>query len=212
MTLMHMYAAMPGSPVTWTDASITATQTAIPVADISVFPAAPNTATIVDAFRMVSETVQYNGIIGNTLTGCTRGFGGTTAQRWEAGRLIARRITARDHETFISNIVALRESLNAIKVTNKSSNSVTDKGHTHAIKSSSLAGKGLIGSDENTLAMGTPITLTATTKNDVSDEGHSHSVEGFITPEQLNAVLNGLDTGNSSGMTASFIGNNLTFT
>jgi len=211
-----MYAAMPGSPVTWTDASITATQTTIPVANISVFPSAPNTATIVDAFRMVSETVRYNGISGNTLTGCTRGFGGTTARSWEVGRLIARRITARDHEAFITNIVALRKSLNAIEVTNKSSNSVTDEGHTHAIKSSSLAGKGLIGSDENTLAIGTPMTLTATTQNDVTDESHSHSVEGFITPEQLKAALNGLgnglDTGNSSGMTASFIGNNLTFT
>ena len=103
--MQTMYPAKVNSPTTQLASSITATQTSIPVQDVSVLPAAPNLATIgrdVDA-----ETILYTGVdtVNNTITGVTRGFQGT-ARAWSAGEQIGRFYTAYDHDTFIANIQA----------------------------------------------------------------------------------------------------------
>jgi hypothetical protein len=80
----------------------------ITVTNISVFPAAPNLATIgVDS---AAETILYTGISGSDLTGVTRGFQGTAAS-WAIGATIARYFTAYDHDTVNQNVETLNKSL-----------------------------------------------------------------------------------------------------
>lgn len=76
----------------------------ITVTDISVFPTAPNLATLgVDSS---AETILYTGISGDDLTGVTRGFQGTISA-WAASTKIARYFTAYDHDTVNGNVTTL---------------------------------------------------------------------------------------------------------
>lgn len=105
MALTTMYEGKNNSPQTDLSAAITATDTTIPVSNASVFPAAPNLATIGNNEN--AEVIRYNDISGNTLAGCERGFSGTTASVWDTGTLISREITKYDLDTMKSNIETL---------------------------------------------------------------------------------------------------------
>lgn len=102
MALTPMYEGKNNSPQTDIAAAITAVDTTILVSDISVFPAAPNLATIGNEEN--AEVIRYNGISENTLTGIERGFGGTIAKPWESGTVISRQITKYDIDTIQDNI------------------------------------------------------------------------------------------------------------
>ncbi|WP_155990542.1 hypothetical protein [Paenibacillus graminis] len=70
--------------------------------DASKLPPAPNLFTI--GTDEGCETILYTGKTGNNLTGCTRGFDGTTAKAWVIGSKVARYYTAADHNAFKANI------------------------------------------------------------------------------------------------------------
>lgn len=102
MALSTMYTGKNNSPQTDITAAIQASDTVIAVSDILAFPDAPNLATI--GTDENAEVIRYNGISGSTLTGCERGFGGTTASQWDAGTVISRQITKYDIDTLQGNI------------------------------------------------------------------------------------------------------------
>lgn len=105
MAISPMYDGMNNSPQTGLSAAITSSDQVVPVTNISVFPAAPNLATL--GAEEDAEVIRYNGIEGSTLTGCERGFGGTSAKAWEAGTVISRQITKYDLDILKTNINAL---------------------------------------------------------------------------------------------------------
>ena len=105
MTLQAMYGGINNSPQTKLTANISATATTIPVGNASNLPPAPNIATI--GLEENGELVLYNGISGNSLTGCIRGFGGTLAQIWLENEPVYRAYTSVDHDRIIQNIQAL---------------------------------------------------------------------------------------------------------
>lgn len=105
MALTTMYEGMNNSPQTDITAAITASDTVIPVSSVSVFPAAPNLATL--GTDENAEVIRYNGISGSTLTGCERGFGGSTASPWTTGTVISRQITKYDLDTLRGNVLDL---------------------------------------------------------------------------------------------------------
>ncbi len=103
--LQTMYPAVNNSPQVTLTGSITATAAQIPLSSVTALPAAPGLVTI--GVDDDAELIRYNGIGGNTLTGCERGFSGTTARVWEAGEAVYRAFTAYDHDAFKANIEAL---------------------------------------------------------------------------------------------------------
>jgi hypothetical protein len=109
MALQTMYPAIANSPGTELSAAITATATTITVVNGAALPAAPNVCTI--GVDETAETVLYAAKSGNTLTGVTRGHGGTTAKAWASASKVARYFTAYDHDTFRANILDLIDFL-----------------------------------------------------------------------------------------------------
>lgn len=106
MALTPMYDGKSNSPKTTLSAAITANDTTIPVTLASVFPTAPNFATIGNDEN--AEVIFYTGISGNSLTGCTRGYNSeTTASGWDAGTEISRQITKYDFDAIKRNILDL---------------------------------------------------------------------------------------------------------
>ena len=105
MALTTMYEGKNNSPQTALSANITADDSVIPVSDISVFPSAPNLATIGNDDN--AEVIRYTGISGSTLTNCERGFGGTTKKSWDAETVISRQITKYDFDAIQGNITEL---------------------------------------------------------------------------------------------------------
>ncbi|WP_339308817.1 hypothetical protein NSS98_21115 [Paenibacillus sp. FSL E2-0274] len=105
MAQQTMYSAIANSPGTELSAAITAAVTTIPVVTGSVLPEGPNIITI--GVDETSETVLYTSKSGNSLIGCTRGFGGTTPKAWAIGSKVARYYTAYDHEAFRKNLTDL---------------------------------------------------------------------------------------------------------
>lgn len=104
-----MYPAITNSPGTELSGALTAAAVTVAVTDASKLPAAPNVCTI--GTDEGSETILFTGKTGNTLTGCTRGFDGTTSRAWVAGSKVARYFTAYDHNTFRANILDLIDFL-----------------------------------------------------------------------------------------------------
>lgn len=102
MALETMYEGLPFSPQTTLTNAISEAETVIPVADVSVFPDAPNYATIAGNDGD-GETILYTAKTGSALSGCTRGVEGT-AKRWDSGEIISRNWTAKDYESLIANI------------------------------------------------------------------------------------------------------------
>lgn len=113
MALETMYEGLPFSPQTTLTNAISAAETVIPVADVSVFPDAPNYATIAGNDGD-GETILYTAKTGSGLSGCTRGVEGT-AKRWDVGEIISRNWTAKDHGVLIANLKALETLLSDIQ-------------------------------------------------------------------------------------------------
>lgn len=113
MALETMYEGLPFSPQTTLTNAISEAETVIPVADVSVFPDAPNYATIAGNDGD-GETILYTAKTGNALSGCTRGVEGT-AKRWDSGEIISRNWTAKDHNVLIANLKALEQLLTNIQ-------------------------------------------------------------------------------------------------
>lgn len=100
-----MYAGVNNSPQTTLTSEITAAAQEIPVLSVAGFPAAPNLATI--GTDENAEIIRYNGISGSSLTGCERGFHGTTAKVWPADTLIYRAFSLYDYEALRGNVTQL---------------------------------------------------------------------------------------------------------
>lgn len=113
MALETMYEGLPFSPQTTLTTAISEAETVIPVADVSVFPDAPNYATIAGNDGD-GETILYTAKTGSGLSGCTRGVEGT-AKRWDGGEIISRNWTAKDHNALIANLKALERLLTNIQ-------------------------------------------------------------------------------------------------
>lgn len=113
MALETMYEGLPFSPQTTLTNAISEAETVIPVADVSVFPDAPNYATIAGNDGD-GETILYTAKTGSSLSGCTRGVEGT-AKRWDSGEIISRNWTAKDHNALIANLKALDQLLKNIQ-------------------------------------------------------------------------------------------------
>ena len=118
MALETMYEGLPFSPQTTLTSAIGASEQVIPVADVSVFPDAPNYATIAGSDGD-GETILYTAKTGSALSGCTRGVEGT-AKRWDSGEIISRNWTAKDHNVLIQNIIALDEKTDDLPASNVS--------------------------------------------------------------------------------------------
>ncbi len=101
-----MYKGVNNSPETVLKSAISADATTIPLQSIAGLPAAPNLATI--GTDDDAEVVLYTTISGQSLVGCTRGFGGTEPKAWQSGETVARCYTKYDHDTFIENILELQ--------------------------------------------------------------------------------------------------------
>ena len=112
MALETMYEGLPFSPQTTLTNAISESETVVPVADVSVFPDAPNYATIAGNDGD-GETILYTAKTGSGLSGCTRGVEGT-AKRWDGGEIISRNWTAKDHGVLIANLKALEQLLTNI--------------------------------------------------------------------------------------------------
>lgn len=102
-----MYTGLAFSPQAQLANPISASDTIIPVNDISLFPEGPNYATISGADGY-GETILYTTTTGNSLSGCVRGVEGE-AKAWDAGEAISRNWTAVDHDSLISNINELNQ-------------------------------------------------------------------------------------------------------
>lgn len=99
--MQKMYSGIPFSPMTTLINNIGAADTVIEVYDISVFPIAPNYATI--GTDENAETILYNAIAGNALSGCIRGIEGM-ARTWNSDTPVSRNFTNADYETIAANI------------------------------------------------------------------------------------------------------------
>lgn len=102
MSRLTMYPAVNNSPQTSLAASLSASATSVSLLDASVLPDAPNLCTV--GTGEDAEVILYTAKIGNVLSGCTRGFYGTTAKAWSAITSVYRGFTAYDHDSFRGNI------------------------------------------------------------------------------------------------------------
>lgn len=102
MSKITMYEGINNSPQTTLTAQITAAAQTIPVASTAALPAAPNLATIGTGDD--AEVIQYNGAEDGVLTGCVRGFNGTTAKVWAAETVVFRGFTLSDYDALRGNI------------------------------------------------------------------------------------------------------------
>ena len=108
-----MYEGLAFSPQTTLADNISVSASVIPVSDVSVFPAAPNYATIAGNDGD-GETILYTAKTASALSGCIRGVEGT-AKRWGSGEIISRNWTAKDHNALIANLKALDQLLKNIQ-------------------------------------------------------------------------------------------------
>ncbi|MFA6335501.1 MAG: hypothetical protein WCX48_08090 [Bacteroidales bacterium] len=110
MAQITMYPAIVNSPNTTLTAGISESDTTIPVTELGVFPAAPNTATI--GTGVLAETIYYAGKSAATgagnLTSVTREWNKTgtygAKKAWLSGEVIGREFTAYDLDTAKANI------------------------------------------------------------------------------------------------------------
>lgn len=99
--MSKLYPGIPFSPPAILMDNVGAADTIIKVSDVSLFPDAPNYATI--GTDENGETILYTAKTADSLSGCQRGVEGT-AKVWAAGELIARNFTAADHADLIAAI------------------------------------------------------------------------------------------------------------
>ena len=112
MELKEMFPAKNSSPATALAVNITASTTSITVSDASVFPAAPNLAVI--GTGIAAETIRYNAITDNVLSGVTRGINGTTAAAWPQSTPIGRNFTSYDQDAIQENIETLNHGVSEV--------------------------------------------------------------------------------------------------
>lgn len=105
-----LYPGIPFSPQTELTDAVSAGDTVIPVADVSVFPAAPNYATL--GIDEDGETVLYTSKSESALSGCTRGVEGS-ARPWPRSTVIGRNFTAIDLNSLQNNLIELDAGLDA---------------------------------------------------------------------------------------------------
>ena len=105
--LTTMYPAQTNSPYTTTLGEISATDTAVVVADASVLPSQLPFLLTLGYDKSASETVLVTAVSGNTLT-ITRGVDGN-ALLWVAGTKAARVFAAKDLNDVQSNLRLLNE-------------------------------------------------------------------------------------------------------
>ncbi len=98
-----LYQGIAFSPQAALTGNIGAADTIIPVSDVSAFPDAPNLATI--GTDEGGETVLYTAKTDAALSGCQRGIEGA-ARAWNAGEVIGRNFTAKDHNDLIGAVDA----------------------------------------------------------------------------------------------------------
>ena len=104
-----MYPAQPNSPYTTILGEISASDTAVVVADASVLPSTLPFLMTLGFDKSASETVLVTAVDENTLT-ITRGVDGN-ALLWVAGTKCARIFTAKDLNDVQSNILALKNAV-----------------------------------------------------------------------------------------------------
>lgn len=109
-----LYPGIPFSPQTTLSDGVGAADTIIRVADVSVFPPAPNLATI--GTDEDGETIQYAAKTDTALSGCVRGVEGA-ARTWAKGEAIGRNFTAKDHADLIASVQDARKTARASSVT-----------------------------------------------------------------------------------------------
>ena len=104
-----MFDAQADSPDFTLALDISDSDTSIEFLDLSDLLPAPNLITIrTDNSDLTPETIYYpTDPTGNTLSGVTRGYGGTVAKAFLAGALACRANTAEDHRLFKANILDL---------------------------------------------------------------------------------------------------------
>lgn len=100
--MQTMYDGVNGSPSNKLLNLINSSATSITLDSASNLPTAPNIATIGDS--ATAEVILYTGISSATLTGVTRGFGGTAAQSWAANTPVYRAFTKYDYDALVANI------------------------------------------------------------------------------------------------------------
>lgn len=116
VNMEKMYPGLAFSPQTTLADSISDSASVIPVSDVSVFPEAPNYATI-GGNDGDGETVLYTAKTASALSGCTRGVEGV-AKRWDSGEIISRNWTAADHNALIQNVTELENKTNDLPAGN----------------------------------------------------------------------------------------------
>lgn len=104
-----MFDAQADSPDFTLAVTISDSDTSIEFLDLTDLLPAPNLITIrTDDSDVTPETIYYpTDPTGNTISGVTRGYGGTTAKSFIAGALACRANTAEDHRLFKANILDL---------------------------------------------------------------------------------------------------------
>ena len=112
--MAKLYPGIAFSPQTTLAENIGAADTIIRVADTSVFPPAPNYATI--GTDEDGETIEYAAKADGLLSGCTRGVEGA-AKAWRAGEVIARNFTAADHNGMITAVTTAQQTAEAAQQT-----------------------------------------------------------------------------------------------
>lgn len=100
--MQTMYDGVNGSPSNKLLNLISSSATSIVLDSTSNLPVAPNIATIGDSSS--AEVILYTGKSSSTLTGVTRGFGGTTARSWAANTPVYRAFTKYDYDAIKLNI------------------------------------------------------------------------------------------------------------
>lgn len=110
ITLDTMYQNIPFSKNTRLVNSIISSDNTITVEDASVFPTAPNYATI--GTDENAETIFYNAISSNELQNVERAKEGT-AKSWSAGEIISRNFSNVDVVAFSNNITKIANFLNS---------------------------------------------------------------------------------------------------
>ena len=115
IVLQEMFTKGKESAIIPLSVSIGQGSTTLLVEDGSALSDAPNTATIFDRFGSVIETIRYSEKTGNTLTGVTRGIGGTTARSWvprtdshgNAVINLTNAVTSFEHDATVANLHTL---------------------------------------------------------------------------------------------------------
>lgn len=97
----ELYPGIAFSPQIKLTNNIGEADTIIEVSDVTVFPPAPNLATI--GTDENGETILYTAKTATALSGCQRGVEGT-AKAWRSGDPIGRNFTAKDHNDLIAAV------------------------------------------------------------------------------------------------------------